>query len=70
MNGDNVPGWRRADSDGLTPEAADLVGHHRHRPRRLRALVHRNGVPYEIERVVCSRCSAVIVERTLRRADA
>jgi hypothetical protein len=58
---------RRDGRDGLTRDAQDLVGHHRHRPRRLRGLAHRNGVPYEIERVVCSRCG-LIVERTLRRA--
>jgi superfamily II helicase len=47
-----------------------LLGHHRHRPRRLHALARRNGIPYEIERVVCSKCAEVILERTLRRAEA
>ena len=41
-----------------------------HRPRTLLALAHRNGIPYELERVVCSRCGMVLEERTLRRADA
>jgi hypothetical protein len=45
-------------------------GHHRHRPRLLHALSLRDGVPYEIERVVCSTCGAVIAERTIRRAEA
>jgi len=52
----------------LSNEAPEVVGHHRHRPRRFRALAHRDGVPYEIERVVCSKCAAVIAERTVRRA--
>jgi hypothetical protein len=51
-----------------TPDV--LLGHHRHRPRRQHALARRNGVPYEVERVVCSKCAEVIVERPLRRAEA
>src|SRR5215213_880275 len=47
-----------------------LLGHHRHRPRRLHTLACRNGVPYQVERVVCSKCAEVFVERRLRRAEA
>ena len=49
---------------------ADAVrGHHRHRPRRLRALAYRNGIPYEIERIVCSSCARILAERPLGRAQ-
>jgi hypothetical protein len=57
------------DRPALSDKPPEVVGHHRHRPRRLRVLAHREGVPYEIERVVCSKCAAVIAERTVRRAE-
>lgn len=60
-------GQPHARDDGRPPE---LTGHHRHLPRRLPAVTHRGGVPYEVERVVCTRCDETLAERTLRRAEA
>jgi hypothetical protein len=36
----------------------------------MHALRQRAGVPYEVERQVCSECRRVLDERTLRRAAA
>jgi len=33
-------------------------------------VVRRAGVPYELERTVCSACARVLAERPLRRAAA
>jgi hypothetical protein len=44
--------------------------HHRHEARTLRAIGRQSGVPYELERTVCTRCSLVLDERRLRRAAA
>jgi len=33
-------------------------------------LRQRSGVPYEIERTICSSCRRVLAERTVRRAAA
>jgi NMD protein affecting ribosome stability and mRNA decay len=44
-------------------------GHH-HEAVTLRAIVQQSGVPYELERKVCTRCSRVLEERRLRRAAA
>jgi hypothetical protein len=43
---------------------------HRHRAVSTRVVVRRAGVPYELERVVCSACDRVLAERPLRRAAA
>jgi hypothetical protein len=43
---------------------------HRHREVTVHALGQREGVPYELERVVCSTCGRVLNERPLRRAAA
>jgi len=43
---------------------------HRHRGVSTHVLVQRDGVPYEIERVVCSGCARVLSERELKRAVA
>jgi NMD protein affecting ribosome stability and mRNA decay len=43
---------------------------HRHREVSMRVLVRRAGVPYELERTVCSSCARVLSERPLRRAAA
>lgn len=49
---------------------AEVDGHHRHNPRRLHTLSRRGGVPYEVERIVCTRCAETLAERPLRRAEA
>jgi hypothetical protein len=43
---------------------------HRHKPARTFELRQREGVPYEVERVVCTDCHRVLEERPLRRAVA
>jgi hypothetical protein len=41
---------------------------HRHNPETRHVIVQRAGVPYELERRVCSACSRVLDERPLKRA--
>jgi hypothetical protein len=43
---------------------------HRHDAVKRHALRQREGIPYEVERVVCLGCRRVLSERTLRRAAA
>jgi hypothetical protein len=43
---------------------------HRHRAVSTHVVVQRSGIPYELERTVCSSCARVLNERTLRRTAA
>ena len=43
---------------------------HRHTIVVVHALRQRSGVPYEVERTVCTDCRRVLDERQLRRAAA
>jgi hypothetical protein len=43
---------------------------HRHRAVSAHIVVQRHGIPYELERTVCSGCARVLSERPLRRASA
>ena len=43
---------------------------HEHVAKRVHVLLQRAGVPYEIERQVCSDCSRVLDEKPVRRATA
>jgi hypothetical protein len=43
---------------------------HKHTSVTLRAIGRRSGIPYEIERKVCSSCRRVLDEKPLRRAAA
>ena len=43
---------------------------HTHTAERSHVLLQRLGIPYEVERVVCSRCRRVLDERPLKRAAA
>ena len=43
---------------------------HEHRAVTTYLLRRRSGIPYEVERKVCSGCSRVLDERPLRRAAA
>jgi len=43
---------------------------HRHTGVRTHVLLQRLGVPYEVERTVCSECQRVLDERPLKRAAA
>ena len=43
---------------------------HRHKAVTMHALRQLAGIPYEVERTLCSDCQRVLDERTLRRAAA
>jgi NMD protein affecting ribosome stability and mRNA decay len=43
---------------------------HRHTGVRRHVLLQRLGIPYEVERTVCSECQRVLGERPLKRAAA
>ncbi len=43
---------------------------HRHRAVVMHALRQQAGIPYEVERKICSDCQRVLDERTVRRAAA
>jgi hypothetical protein len=43
---------------------------HRHRAVVTHALRQHAGIPYEVERRICSDCRRVLDERTVRRAAA
>jgi hypothetical protein len=43
---------------------------HRHSGVRTYVLLQRLGIPYEVERTVCSECRRVLDERPVRRAAA
>jgi hypothetical protein len=43
---------------------------HRHQAVTLHVLAQRRGIPYELERKVCSACSRILDERPLKRAAA
>lgn len=45
-------------------------GTHRHTAVVTHAIRQRDGIPYEVERKVCSACAHVLDERPLRRAAA
>jgi ribosomal protein L37E len=54
----------------IDPEGADPIGQdeqHRHIEVTTHVLRQRGGVPYEVERKVCSSCGKVLDERPLRR---
>jgi hypothetical protein len=43
---------------------------HSHRKITTHVIVQRSGIPYELERTVCSVCGRVLRERPLHRAAA
>jgi hypothetical protein len=43
---------------------------HQHTATTTHVLKQREGVPYEIERVVCEACKKLLAERNVRRAAA
>lgn len=43
---------------------------HKHKAVTTHALRQQSGVPYEVERTVCSDCLRVLGERNVRRATA
>jgi hypothetical protein len=43
---------------------------HKHTAVTIRAIRQRSGVPYEVERKVCSDCRRLLDEKPLRRAAA
>ena len=49
---------------------ASLRRTHRHATVTTHVLRQREGIPYEVERIVCPSCKRVLDERPLRRAAA
>jgi hypothetical protein len=43
---------------------------HRHTAVVVHVLAQRQGVPYEVERKVCSACERLLEEKPVRRAEA
>ena len=43
---------------------------HQHVAKRVHVVLQREGVPYEVERQVCTGCAHVLVERQLKRTAA
>ena len=43
---------------------------HKHTTTTTHAIDQRHGIPYEVERVVCTACGRVLEERPIRRAQA
>jgi hypothetical protein len=43
---------------------------HKHTAVTIHAIRQRSGVPYHVERKVCSNCSRLLEEKTIRRAAA
>ncbi|MGH3103856.1 MAG: hypothetical protein ACRDN6_07160 [Gaiellaceae bacterium] len=54
----------------MTGFSAPARREHKHTAVTTHALKQRAGIPYEVERVVCSDCRRVLDERPLRRAAA
>jgi len=54
----------------MTAPARRAKPAHRHNAVARRVVVQRAGVPYELERTVCTECARVLAERTLRRTAA
>jgi hypothetical protein len=57
---------QRTMSQLFTP----LRRRHTHTAFRTHVLLQRYGIPYEVERTVCSQCRHVLAERPLKRAAA
>jgi hypothetical protein len=43
---------------------------HKHAVERVHVLLQRDGIPYEIERLVCADCARVLGETPVKRAAA
>jgi len=43
---------------------------HEHIAKRVHVLQHRSGVPYEVERQVCTGCGRVLEEKPVKRTAA
>jgi NMD protein affecting ribosome stability and mRNA decay len=50
--------------------ALNVKRRHKHTAVTVHAIRQRAGVPYHVERKVCSDCSRVLDERTIKRAAA
>ena len=47
-----------------------MKGIHKHKAVTIRAIRQRSGIPYEVERKVCSDCRRLLDEKPVRRASA
>jgi NMD protein affecting ribosome stability and mRNA decay len=48
----------------------NVTAAHKHKAVTVHTIGQRSGVPYEVERTVCSRCHRLLDEKPLRRAAA
>ena len=60
--------WVASMSMQTTPPSQ--AARHRHKAATLHVLAQRRGIPYELERKVCSACGRILEERPLKRAAA
>lgn len=60
--------WVASMSMQTTPPSQ--AARHRHKAVTLHVLAQRRGIPYELERKVCSACGRILEERPLKRAAA
>jgi hypothetical protein len=51
-------------------EPRATTGDHRHSAEAVHLVLQRGGVPYEVERLVCTSCGRVIDEKPVKRAAA
>ena len=59
------------DRTSYYPEEKGMtLKRHKHDAVTVHAIRQRAGVPYHVERKVCSRCSRLLDEKTLKRAAA
>ncbi|MBA3734578.1 MAG: hypothetical protein H0W90_05185 [Actinobacteria bacterium] len=47
-----------------------LMRKHKHTEITVHAIRQRHGVPYHVERTVCSNCQRLLEEKTIKRAAA
>jgi NMD protein affecting ribosome stability and mRNA decay len=59
---------RRSTLRAMNPKHPTKI--HEHVAQRVHVLLQRAGVPYEMERQVCSDCSRVLDEKPVRRTAA
>jgi len=51
-------------------KAPEVKGTHEHVAERVHVVLLRKGVPYEVERKVCTACNEILAETPLKRASA
>jgi hypothetical protein len=65
-----VPRAELASNQDMSQVFPNLKRLHRHTGVQTYVLLQRLGVPYEVERTICSECRRVLDERPVKRAAA